>query len=787
MQRIRNQEFDLLFCSPPCNTWSRAAFANSTGPAPLRNADFPEGLPWLEGYLKTKAELGTQLVRKTLELVKLCSSLGMPWLVEHPEFLGKSPRGTPASIWTWQESRSCFESCHAATVCFHQCSYGAPYAKPTRLAGTWPNLSRLGYIGWPQVDSDGRYRGPLPRSCGHEHPRLIGQDESGSFKTAPTAAYPSRLCRAVARLAWDFVLPAAASVGGAIRSTAGDLHEDSLKTMAASILVPSSQQLLQIIEFLPGEKPSRGDVMPGAKSFTTGAYSVGGGLAGVRANTRTFPEVSALLCRYITSLQHEFSFMAAAVFVNLRTSPHRDLGNLSGSLNLVAGVGSFSGGEVWVSSDSGSVPCPFSGFSELGELLPTSGTFAVFNPRNLHCTAEWSGNRIVVVGFTPYFGGSMDAADVEFLENLGFKPPNWVASTDRAPLDQVLDANNDRPGQIDWAEWEDLDADGASSTGSTSEEDEDGVAKPAYGAGKLGVGPPLKTELAGKPRFFSDGHGLASPGRWAFGQRSCGSFDSDLGPHNDIMQGLLQLLSSKLDIKLELCKLATGRAQSSPFPGDLIGAGRDLVFRRLREAGSMADLDKVAERQPFYLEAVGELLRLAGDPDWRRYSAATWSFAKGVPLGVDVRLPRTPALFPRKSKHRIYPEADRVFDGELRDNYSSAKESAEQIEQQFEQEVQMGAMVRCDLDQARAEYGDELTVASLGAVPKSDQTVRVVHDATHGLRVNDRIRVRDAQNYPTGADLKVVEIPSPFELIFQLHVMHDTVWFHVQSHVELSA
>ena len=149
VQRIRNREFDLFFCSPPCNTWSRAAFANTTGPAPLRNSEFPEGLPWLEGYLKVKAEAGTQLVRKTLELVELCSSLGMPWLVEHPEFLGKSPRGTPASIWMWQESRDKFESCHAATVCFHQCSYGAPYSKPTRLAGTWPNLNRLGYEASP--------------------------------------------------------------------------------------------------------------------------------------------------------------------------------------------------------------------------------------------------------------------------------------------------------------------------------------------------------------------------------------------------------------------------------------------------------------------------------------------------------------------------------------------------------------------------------------------------------------------------------------------------------------
>ena len=278
--------------------------------------------------------------------------------------------------------------------------------------------------------------------------------------------------------------------------------------------------------------------------------------------------------------------------------------------------------------------------------------------------------------------------------------------------------------------------------------------KPVYGAGKLGVGPPLKVVLSGKPRFSSDGHGLASPGRWSFGQRPCGSFDGELQLHHDIVQDLLQLLSSKLDVKLELCKLATGRAQCSPFPPELVSAGRDLLFNRLREAGSAAELDKVAERQPFYLEAVSELLRLAGDPDWRRYTTSTWSFSKGVPLGVDVRLPRTPALFPRKCKHRIYPEAD-VFDGELRDNYSSARESAEQIERQFQQEIELGAMVRYDLDQARAEFGDELVVASLGAVPKADQSVRVVHDATHGLHVNDRIRVRDAQTYPTGADLRV--------------------------------
>jgi hypothetical protein len=76
------------------------------------------------------------------------------------------------------------------------------------------------------------------------------------------------------------------------------------------------------------------------------------------------------------------------------------------------------------------------------------------------------------------------------------------------------------------------------------------------------------------------------------------------------------------------------------------------------------------------------------------------------------------------------------------------------MEAQFEKEIALGAMVECDLEEARRLYGGELSIASLGAIPKSDQSVRVVHDATHGQHVNDAIRVRDAQAYPTGADLK---------------------------------
>ena len=157
----------------------------------------------------------------------------------------------------------------------------------------------------------------------------------------------------------------------------------------------------------------------------------------------------------------------------------------------------------------------------------------------------------------------------------------------------------------------------------------------------------------------------------------------------------------------------------------------------------------------FIWKAVSELLRLAGDPDWRRCAQSSQAFSKGVPLGVDVRLPRAPALFHRKHKQRTYSGADRGFDDCVREYYPLAREHDEQVGKQFRREVEVGCMVKYELEQAQREFGSSISVASIGAIPKPDSSVRVIHDATNGLRLNDCIRVRDAQSCPTGADPRV--------------------------------
>ena len=175
-------------------------------------------------------------------------------------------------------------------------------------------------------------------------------------------------------------------------------------------------------------------------------------------------------------------------------------------------------------------------------------------------------------------------------------------------------------------------------------------------------------------------------------------------------------------------------------------------------------MDRVPERQPFYLEAISELLRFAGDPDWRRYTKASWSFSAGVPLGVDVKLPRTPALFFRKTKHRKFVGAAEQLSDEPRLNYPSAREHELKIEEQFAKEISLGAMIEMPLAEAQTQFGESLSIASLGAIPKADDSVRVVHDGSNGQRVNDRIKVRDAQSTPTGADLSTAleELPGAY-------------------------
>ncbi|CAE7227317.1 unnamed protein product [Symbiodinium natans] len=270
-------------------------------------------------------------------------------------------------------------------------------------------------------------------------------------------------------------------------------------------------------------------------------------------------------------------------------------------------------------------------------------------------------------------------------------------------------------------------------------------------AGLRGTGPPLYCRMGGARKPFTDGCGLCSPGRWPPSARQDAYENVKLSFHQRLATKLHNFVGAKLNVRDLAFKLAAGVVKEAPFSDEMLEEGRSIIWKELRDAGCQLPVEEKSPGQPFYLAAIEELLRLAGDPDSAAFYTSQDSFAKGVRLGVGVELPRVPAVFTAKDRWRTYPDGP---DGTvLRDNYVSAKEHAAEVQKQFEIEAELGAMYETDLEAACRELG-EVSVASLGAIEKKDGSYRVTHDATHGLSVNSVIKVRDQMRCPGAGDLR---------------------------------
>ena len=184
------------------------------------------------------------------------------------------------------------------------------------------------------------------------------------------------------------------------------------------------------------------------------------------------------------------------------------------------------------------------------------------------------------------------------------------------------------------------------------------------------------------------------------------------------------------------------------------------MFCALEFAGTKLPVRSRPEGQPFYLAAIEELLRISGDPDHRAFYSSSVSFAHGVRVGFKAKTPRVPAVFDRKTKWRKYEEEECDWRDD-RQNYDSARDHAAVVQRQFEEEEKLGAMLQLDLAEAHARFGEQIAVASLGAIEKKNGTFRVVHDGTHGVGINPGIKMRDQLKSPCAGDIRAVmqELP----------------------------
>ena len=247
---------------------------------------------------------------------------------------------------------------------------------------------------------------------------------------------------------------------------------------------------------------------------------------------------------------------------------------------------------------------------------------------------------------------------------------------------------------------------------------------------------------ARKPSSFNDGCGLCSPGRWPPARRNfqTGSVKEFLGElANLVKQFTHQYIG---DTQRMFFALSLGKMTQAPFDEQALQDLRERWFSMLPDPG---EARQVPEGQPFFLRAIAQTARLTGEEDADILDSGEDNYCEGRMVGYQHMFPRVPLVFRPKIKTRQYDDSE--FKA-LNDNYSSAKEHAEQIEVQFQEEEKMGFMFPLSLKEATRRYGERMRVASLGAIPKGDGRVRVIFDATHFVQINNEIGIQDRLEFP---------------------------------------
>ena len=178
-------------------------------------------------------------------------------------------------------------------------------------------------------------------------------------------------------------------------------------------------------------------------------------------------------------------------------------------------------------------------------------------------------------------------------------------------------------------------------------------------------------------------------------------------------------------------------------------------------------LEEIQAGQPFRLRLLRKLLEEAGAGDFEFLREAE----TGLPLGVKHQLPRAPNSFEKQTKWNL--QNDPSVEGALmKDNYSSAKEHKEHVKRHLEDEVREGLVVKMREEDFIEKYGKERAVAALAVLVEDEVTgkKRIIHDGSHEILVNHRIRSKDKLRMPGGREKRALlgQFKSRRETVFSL-------------------
>ena len=263
-----------------------------------------------------------------------------------------------------------------------------------------------------------------------------------------------------------------------------------------------------------------------------------------------------------------------------------------------------------------------------------------------------------------------------------------------------------------------------------------------------GHGEARKCEVPGKSRMFHDGCGLASSGRWDIEDRIWNDDGFWKRLRSDSYQLVLQFCGGQQNFDRTCFEMAAkGEAgcklvQNQELKDRLVDMWKNMLQQEGYNTAGLAD---IAGGQPFRLKLMEALLDRAGDPDHRFLLQGE----RGYPVGVLQPLPRTPHMYEEQTSWKL--EDDPYMRSEIwRDNYESVGDHEIFVREHFAEECKEGLMERLTLEQAKERFGDKVAVSSLAVLVEEahGNKKRIIHDATHGTKINNRIRCRDKQRSP---------------------------------------
>ena len=136
-QLVTNPACAYVHFAPPCGTSSRARLIQNGDqhmPPPLRNDQYPNGLPWLTTEQQERVNKANELYQVTCELITLCQQHKILWSCENP---GRS------FMWQTTSFVSLFHTIHCESTQLHHCMYGSSRRKLTRLIHNIPSFRQL--------------------------------------------------------------------------------------------------------------------------------------------------------------------------------------------------------------------------------------------------------------------------------------------------------------------------------------------------------------------------------------------------------------------------------------------------------------------------------------------------------------------------------------------------------------------------------------------------------------------------------------------------------------------